>query len=87
MHKKFKKAVLGCNKHADEDNRGLKTVRAKSIRIEQYSPEELRSIGEFLIQCAAELKKSKHSEFHKHYRSVAKKWNKEVLDIEVNFKK
>ena len=70
------------NKHADEDNRGLRKFEAKLVYI-TGKPDNIIELGKFLTKCGSEMKKSTTS-FHLHFRSYLTSWHPGMADVVVD---
>ena len=68
------------NKHADEDNRGLRRTQPKQIYL-FGDPGSIERLGKFLCECAQEMRGRKP--FHRHFRDYLRAWDTSILDVVV----
>jgi hypothetical protein len=68
------------NKHADQDNRGLKRTQPKLIYVFGDSA-SVERLGKFLCECAKEMRGP--LPFHRHFRDYMRDWDVKMLDVVV----
>lgn len=66
------------NKHAHENNRGMRLLKAKMIYLEG-DPRLFRSLGKFLCECGEQMKAG--TPFHRHFRDYHPGWTPNVIDV------
>ena len=69
------------NKHADQDNRGLKVLNLRLVYL-CGDAASIGALGTFLVQCSKEMKDTQP--FHRHFRDFLRGWDATMADVVVN---
>ena len=75
---KSKLKAIALNKHAEQDNRGLRRLDPKMILL-FGDPHSYITLGKFLTECGKQMKKP--GPFHRHFRDYLRTWSPEMVDV------
>jgi hypothetical protein len=70
--------LLAFNKHAHENNRGLRRFDAKLVYL-FGEPENIIELGKFLVECGSQMKLPKP--FHRHFSDYLASWHNGMVDV------
>jgi hypothetical protein len=71
---------IATNKHAEQDNRGLRQLQARVIYL-FGDVATIERLGLFLLDCAKEM--GDNSPFHRHFKDFHRGWQPAFLDVVV----
>ena len=76
--------VISFNKHADQDNCGLRSLNTRLVYFIGDSG-SISRLGKFLLKCAVQMKQV--SSFHRHFRDSVRSWSQDIVDVVVESSK
>lgn len=70
-------SATAVNRHSEQDYRGLRTLKAKSVFLAGDAA-SVAKLGKFLLACAEEMRGG--LPFHRHFRDYLRDWDPSLVD-------